>query len=503
MHPGESDARLVDHARVEDVVPVQHRAPAIVELRAGEEAAPVREAREQRWKLDILLGLAVPGEDRVVVAEPVVDPEIPLVDVVRVVVDRTVIVRLVGVTTFVRGRDQVDQLLPERVEAVLRNNVARKLGPVRLDLAVRAGIIDGPNLAEVSVLHLGRGYGSELGPQLAAPEALEVAEEERLVFHDRTAERAAELVHLERVFLLVEELARVHRGVPQIFERRAVEGIRPALDRGVDDAAGAPPELGRERVGLDLELLDRVDRGADDEGRAVQEVDYVDVVVDAVEQVVVLPVRPDAVGREVAADHQAQAARGPCTVVASCRNHARRDGGELREVPSVKGKLCRRLAVDHVAERRRLGLGLGRRTDDLNRLADVTDLEREIDLQAVLHLHFDPALALFFEAGKLCGDLIRARLEQRARVVARPIAHGAEHGVRFDVTDRHGHAWDHGAGLVADGSDNGAGVALRVNRASRYQDKAHRKAYQQRTQIPHGLNLRCHWPRDGPTIRKA
>ena len=429
------------------------------------------------------------------------------------VTDRAVVVPLVGAAAFVGVRHQVDQLLAEWIKPAGRDEVSREGLPAGLDLAVRTGVVDvgvGSDkggdlgeLAEVPILHLGRRNCAEPGAQLAAPEALVVAEEESLVFHDRPAERASELVHLERVLLLVEKLARVHRRVPQIFERRAVKGIRPALDRGVDDTPGAAAELGRERVRLDLELLDRVYRRSDDECRAVQEVDHVDVVVDAIEQVVVLPVRPDAVGREVAADHQAQAARGPCTVVASCRNHARRDGGELREVPSVKGKLCRRLAVDHVAERRRLGLGLGRRADDLNRLADVTDLEREIDLQAVLHLHFDPALALFFEAGKLCGDLIRARLEQRGRIVARRVAHGAEHGVRFDVTDRHGHAWDHGAGLVADGSDNGAGVALRVNRASRYQDKAHRKAYQQRTQIPHGINLRCHLSRDGPRFAKA
>src|SRR5439155_10149121 len=79
VQAGEPDARLVDQARVEDVVPVHDGAAAVVELRTGEEAATVGDVREKRREMDVLLGLAVAGKDRVVVAEPVVDPNVPLV----------------------------------------------------------------------------------------------------------------------------------------------------------------------------------------------------------------------------------------------------------------------------------------------------------------------------------------------------------------------------------------------------------------------------------------
>ena len=152
VEPGEADAPFVDDARVEDVIPVHDGAGTVVELDTGEEAAAVGEVPEQRRQIDRLVGLAVAREDHVFVAEPVVDPDIPLVDVIRVVVDRAIVVRLVA-GAFVRERDQVDQLLPERIEAVLRDLIVRKLGPVCLPVAVCARIIDGRDFAEVTELH--------------------------------------------------------------------------------------------------------------------------------------------------------------------------------------------------------------------------------------------------------------------------------------------------------------------------------------------------------------
>src|SRR5262249_42715069 len=177
----------------------------------------------------------------------------------------------------------------QRVEAVYRDDVSGENRAVGPDVAVRPRIInDVRDLAEVAVLHPGRRNRPEACAQSTAAEALVVGKEEGAIPHDRTADGAAELVHLERGLACFEETSRIYRRVAQIFEQGTMEHVGTTLDGCVDHAARSSSELGRKRVGLDLELLDRIDRGTDNERRAVQKVDHVDVVVDAVEQIVIL-----------------------------------------------------------------------------------------------------------------------------------------------------------------------------------------------------------------------
>jgi hypothetical protein len=96
-----------------------------------------------------------------------------------------------------------------------------------------------------------------------AGDALDRAEEERLVLLERTAERAAPLFAVEAIEIAaVGQLAR-HRLVPLEIEQRAVRGVGARLRDHVDDAAGGASEFRRRAARDDLELLHRVERDVD------------------------------------------------------------------------------------------------------------------------------------------------------------------------------------------------------------------------------------------------
>jgi hypothetical protein len=90
---------------------------------------------------------------------------------------------------------------------------------------------------------------------------LVVDEEECLVPADRTADDATELVaaKLRLGAARREQVPGVERLVAEELEHRAAEGIGPGLGRQVDHATVEPSELRRRAVGLELELLNRVD----------------------------------------------------------------------------------------------------------------------------------------------------------------------------------------------------------------------------------------------------
>ena len=99
--------------------------------------------------------------------------------------------------------------------------------------------------------------------------------------------------------LVVEVLAHVEGVVADVLPGAAVDSIGAGFDAGVDDRAGGVAELRAVGSGLDLELSESVRWRPDDVAGAVEEVDDVGVVVDAVEDEVVL-LGALAVGVEVA-----------------------------------------------------------------------------------------------------------------------------------------------------------------------------------------------------------
>src|SRR5262245_17963683 len=121
-----------------------------------------------------------------------------------------------------------------------------------------------------------RGAGNGLNQVLARVEAVSLvaAEEEHTVLGDRSADRAAELIQLERRFrhrrsaarggndtavriaLRIEVVGRVEAVAPEVFEDGPVEVVAARLGDHADLPARAGTELGRIAAGFDPELLD-------------------------------------------------------------------------------------------------------------------------------------------------------------------------------------------------------------------------------------------------------
>src|SRR5204862_1691101 len=86
---------------------------------------------------------------------------------------------------------------------------------------------------EGGVLHA---VGSQRGPLIAA-------EEEQLIFHDRSADNSAELIPLQGIPLESEGVAGVQLSVPQKFERIAVKLIAARFGHGIDGRSRVEPVL--------------------------------------------------------------------------------------------------------------------------------------------------------------------------------------------------------------------------------------------------------------------
>src|SRR5262249_48323714 len=101
--------------------------------------------------------------------------------------------------------------------------------------------------------------------------ALETAEEEDAILGDRSAERAAELILLERRFGQsgggVEVVRRVELVAAQVLEGSAVEEIAARLGDDADLAAAAGAEFRGIGARLDAELLDVLEARLQLEGR--------------------------------------------------------------------------------------------------------------------------------------------------------------------------------------------------------------------------------------------
>ena len=145
------------------------------------------------------------------------------------------------------------------------------------------------------------GGGNRTGENgaLNAAQAFVVAEEEDFVAavedfrdDDGAASGKAKLVlakcTLGNAASVFKEVRGVELIVAEKFPCGAVETVGAGLDGGVENGSAGAAEFGAEVGGLNLEFLNGVDRRKNDEVGAVQEVDGVGVVVDAVEQVVVL-----------------------------------------------------------------------------------------------------------------------------------------------------------------------------------------------------------------------
>ncbi len=484
---GVAEAELVDEARADDLRVVEGQAvrrQARV-LDAGDVGAEVEAGRRllgrrqtagrlalRRVELELAVGEA--DEERVVVRQPVIDAAGDLVlghfpvRGVQVVVEVARLVRL--------GVDAGD-VAPDRVDAVLRNDVARERiakeptgsGGVR---PRRQRIVDdderaGRRVAEVAevavALRRGRHGVDERQAARLLPAGV-VGEEEGAVRPlvarqvQRPADGAAELVLAEgrlRHFGAVgagplrEVVVGVEDVVADEVEDRAAELVRARLGRHRDDA-GAAAELGREDAVQHLELAHRLDRRRDDDG-----VEGELVVVDAVDEPAV-GVGLLAEGVEVGGAARVEGAGAGEVLALLARRHAGDEVDERREVALVQRQLADRLLLDDRADFGRLGLDQRRRRDDRRHFGELADLEAGVDAGAIVDLDGDALAHVLLEAGQLDFDFIRAGVEERGDVGAVGVGDDrgdglfadfldGDRGARHDLALRVGHRADDGS----------------------------------------------------------
>ena len=269
-----------------------------------------------------------------------------------------------------------------------------------------------PNAREIAAPHLGGRDRGNHGAALVLAQALVVAEEERLVAQQRSAERAAELMRVERRLGRREEVARVERLVAVVLEQRAAELVGARADAQVDDGAAEHAELGGRVVRLDLEFLQRFEWRRDVHERVERL-----VVGHAVEQVVVA--RPRQAVHAVM-DGAARAGSGGILgkVGKSRGDRPRRQRDELLKEAAIERERLNLLVVDDLPL-------LARRAPDEWRLADHADLfghgahfERDVQPRRFRNLQDDAGHDVALEAGELHGHRVLAGRQRRERVGA-------------------------------------------------------------------------------------
>ena len=281
------------------------------------------------------------------------------------------------------------------------------------------------------------------------PRAFEVAEEERPVLHDRAADVAAVLVlivgRLGGVRLGREVVDRVEALIAEVVVERAPEAVGARLGRDADRRTRRPAVFSRVRAGDDLELLNRVHRGARHLGGQFLDVLRDAVVVHAVEEKVVLQgARAMDVDAAGPAKRRAAALLGVALAL-----HAGHKRQQIVPVANGQRQVCYLLLRDDRAQRRVVGVQHLHAFRDGHRLVERTDGELDVEARALADLERDDLRALL-EAAQLDVDLVAAG-DQVDHLIRAGLG---RHLVRLDVGRRIGHgdrgARHHAAAAVAD-----------------------------------------------------
>jgi hypothetical protein len=195
-------------------------------------------------------------------------------------------------------------------------------------------------------LRVGQHHGAHRQTLILA-QAFVGREKERAVPGNGAANMSPELVTLEGgLGARVERIARVERSVPEEFDHTAAELVRARTRDDVDAGSAVASVLDQRRCIVDPELLDRVDRRLKDE------------------DVVELIVHRDAVHLEI---RRALPVTRTVDRLASLRPRRRREGstlrrchgarreqGELKNLPAVEWTALQRALIDDLAQRNRV-----------------------------------------------------------------------------------------------------------------------------------------------------
>ena len=281
----------------------------------------------------------------------------------------------------------------------------------------------------------------------------------------RTADRSAELVLPEFSFGnssgILEEICGVELVIAKEFPERPVEMVGAGLNGGIQNGSGGPSELGAKAIGLNLEFLDGVDRRADHKMRAVEEVDELNVIVNAVKQVVVL-CGPQAIRGK------ASAASEPTRVLLTLSD-AGRELSKKDVVASIQWKSVYRAFTDDLSDGGVLCLEHRRRCVHDYGLHRLARRQREIDHYSLLHIDRNVLLLDLLEALHFCGYRVTSNLDRRKNIFASGAASGRHGESRIFIGNGHFDAGNDPAAGVFDGARNCSRIDLCEGRYSKHQ----------------------------------
>ncbi len=301
---------------------------------------------------------------------------------------------------------------------------------------------------------------------LADPDALVIAEQERLIAPKRASDRAAEFVAPKSLFspagTIVEKRVGIELVIAQKLVSAAVKLIAPGLALNNSDGASCGAVLGRVVAGHHAHFLNRIDGRDHDDA-----VDPETAVEQAIDEIAVV-IRVGAIDADLGIGAQGVGATGLKAGLPG--DGARAKLQQLHERAAIQRRLEDPLVIDEGGDGGGLGLqqrGLGLHFD---RFLDVADGELEIDRQGISGGELDAGAHEFLKTGVLDGDGdVPGRKRVRDVLSVRVGGRGADE-LRAFMDERHFGARDDRPGLVTDRAGDGAALGLRVEIARKSGD---------------------------------
>ncbi len=220
--------------------------------------------------------------------------------------------------------------------------------------------------AEITVEHgCGGNKTGDCVGLLPGARALIAAEEEQLVFANRSTDNPAVLVALERVLLGGEVVLRIHIAVAEELEQGSVERVAAGPGNNVHHRARVNPVLRRQTGSLHAELLNGVR-----EGKGQIDVSERVVIVRGVHQVVDV----GGLGARDRERHRAGIVLARSQVGRRSIGRSRRQQDQLRGLAAIQRQIDCALPVNDLRYRLIFGLHHGCRGLHLHRLRDAANL---------------------------------------------------------------------------------------------------------------------------------